>query len=269
MRNLRIWTLVSLAMVGAAGCQGDPDGEGGPRGEGGEGEGSGGGAGSRPRSREVPRVIKQVPPPLELAAPPADVTRTASGLTYVKLASNAGGVQPTRSDTAVVHYTGWRQRTGDTFFTTRARGQPIALEVAHTAPGFAEALPLLRKGEKVVMWVPPSQDAPETLVYEIEVVDVVPSVAAARRAKRADHADGTARAGGKADAAASAGGKADVSPRAQGKADVSPRAAQGKGVPAKPADESPERSERERIMKGGRLPPAAGASPSGDGGAAR
>jgi FKBP-type peptidyl-prolyl cis-trans isomerase len=83
----------------------------------------------------------------------------------------------------LVHYTGWRQRTGETFFTTKGTSQPMALDVAHAAPGFGEALQLLRKGERAVLWVPPAQgtdQGTETLVYEVEVVDIVAAPKIAR-----------------------------------------------------------------------------------------
>jgi hypothetical protein len=81
--------------------------------------------------------------------------------------------QPQRSDTVLVHYTGWRQRTRETFFTPKGISQPMALDVAHAALGFSEVVLLLRKSEKAVLWVPPGQLTGETLVYEIEVVDIV------------------------------------------------------------------------------------------------
>jgi FKBP-type peptidyl-prolyl cis-trans isomerase len=86
----------------------------------------------------------------------------------------------------LVHYTGWRQRTGETFFTTKHAGQPMTLDIAHASPAFSEALQLLRKGEKAVLWVPPSESTPETLVYEIEVVDVVSAPAGEKRPSAAD-----------------------------------------------------------------------------------
>jgi peptidylprolyl isomerase len=122
--------------------------------------------------RAIRTGVAQIEPPLELAKPPADAMKTASGLSYKTLVTNRAGAQPKRTDTALVQYTGWIQRTGVTFFSTRGRGRPIALEIAHAAPGFAEVLPLLRKGEKVVLWVPPSQGTPEATVYEIELVEI-------------------------------------------------------------------------------------------------
>lgn len=127
------------------------------------------------------RGVEQVPAPDTLKAPPADATKTASGLTYKKLATVESGASPGKNDTVQVLYTGWIQASGETFFTTKTKGQPIALPLATAAPGFAEALQLLRKGEKALMWIPPSigykQTPPagkaETLVYELELVDII------------------------------------------------------------------------------------------------
>jgi hypothetical protein len=72
-----------------------------------------------------------------------------------------------------VRYTGWVQRTGETFFTTQGRGQPIAIDLGHAAPGFREALPLLHAGEKAVVWMPPRRGTLEPVAYEIELVEVL------------------------------------------------------------------------------------------------
>jgi hypothetical protein len=165
MRTLTIGLWLSSLIVAASACSGEPD--------------------EPPASPSAAkRLIEQVPPPLDLKAPPDDATKTGSGLVYKKLAANDTGAQPRGSDTALVRYTGWRQRTGDTFFTTKSAAQPMAIDVAHAAPGFREALQLLRKGERAVVWVPPSQGqgTDETLVYEVEVIDIVPPPAAASRA---------------------------------------------------------------------------------------
>jgi len=42
-------------------------------------------------------------------------------------------------------------------------------------------LPAMHKGEKVVVWVPPSASSPEPVVYEIELVDIVEARVAAPR----------------------------------------------------------------------------------------
>ena len=139
------------------------------------GSGSGALGMQRPKS-------EQVPPPFDIKTPPADAVKTASGLIYKKMVTNDSGQAPKRNDTVMINYTGWHQSTGETFFTNHSRGQPMPLNLATTAPGFTEAMQLLKKGEKAVLWVPPSigykgtpQGTPETLVYQVEIVDIVPA----------------------------------------------------------------------------------------------
>jgi FKBP-type peptidyl-prolyl cis-trans isomerase len=127
---------------------------------------------------------KQVPPPLDLKTPPADAVKLPSGLIYKKLVSNDTGDRPHRNDVVMVHFVGWRQATGETFFAPGDTAAPMPLNLSQAAPGFAEALPLLRKGEKAVLWLPPAigyktppTGTPETLVYQLEVVDITPAPA--------------------------------------------------------------------------------------------
>src|SRR4029078_1860780 len=162
MRTLTLGLLVSLVWTASA-CQGERDDE------------EPASTGAKPASRLVP----QIEPPLDLKAPPDDANKTASGLAFKKLTSRDAGSQPRRNDTVLVQYTGWSQRTGSTFFTTKGNGQAIALDVGHAAHGVSEALQLLRKGERAVLWVPPGQGTDDTLVYEVEVIDIVstPSIA--------------------------------------------------------------------------------------------
>lgn len=131
------------------------------------------------------RLIPQILPPLDLQSPPEDAAKTSSGLAYKKLASRGTGALPARTDKVLVQYTGWRQRTGETFFTTKGNSEPMTLDIAHSAPGFSEALQLLRKGEKAVLWVPSDPGSSEPLVYEIELVDIVTPAPAASNGKPA------------------------------------------------------------------------------------
>jgi len=139
--------------------------------------GSGSGSAARPASR-----MPQVTPPLDLKTPPADAVKTPSGLIYKKLVTNDTGTPAHRNDTVLINYSGWRQSTGETFFTNKGRGQPMPLNLATTAAGFTEAMQLMKKGEKAMLWVPPSigyKGQPsanaETLVYEVEVVEIQPA----------------------------------------------------------------------------------------------
>ena len=172
MSSRTTWLCFSLGLCGSVGCHIDGDDP---------------AADTASAVVKAPRSgIEQVAPPLDLKTPPPDATKTRSGLVLAKLVTNDVGERPSPSDTALVQYTGWRQSTGDTFFTTKGRARPIAIDIAHAAPGFTEALPLLHKGETAMLWVPPSPGTPETVVYQIEVVDiVVPPATTTRRAPAA------------------------------------------------------------------------------------
>ncbi len=128
----------------------------------------------------MPTTVDQIDAPLDIKNPPIDSIKTSSGLIYKKLPSEATGEAPKRNDTVMILYTGWRQTSGETFFSNRGR-QPMPLPLANTAAGFTEAMQLLKKGEKAMLWLPPSigykggpppGTPPETLVYEVEIVDI-------------------------------------------------------------------------------------------------
>ena len=141
------------------------------------------GSGGSAAAAKMPQA-PQVPPPdgIDLKNPPADAQKTSSGLVYKKLVTKDGEAAPKRNDTVMINFTGWKQSTGETFFTNKQKGQPMPLNLASTAPGFTEAMQLFHKGEKAMLWVPPSltaKNAPagaaETLVYLVEIVDIVPA----------------------------------------------------------------------------------------------
>jgi hypothetical protein len=173
MRTFTLGLLISSWVAGAA-CQGDSS----------EREDE-----EPARTSPLSRLIPQVMPPIDIKTPPEDATKTASGLAVKKLTAREAGTQARRGDTVMVHYTGWRQRTGETFFTTTGIGQPLSLDVEHAAPAFREALQLLRKGEKAVLWVQPSESAPEALVYAVEVIDVVSPPQVAKQTARGERTD--------------------------------------------------------------------------------
>ncbi len=144
------------------------------------GPGSGAGSGSATAMPDRPKT-EQLTPPVDLANPPLDAVKTSSGLIYKKLSKIEGAQLPKRNDTVMISYTGWRQTTGETFFTNRGKGQPMPLALSNTAPGFTEAMQLIGKGERAMLWLPPeigykggapAGTTPETLVYEVEVVDI-------------------------------------------------------------------------------------------------
>lgn len=111
------------------------------------------------------------------------VQTTASGLKYKLLkAGQSRAARPTDTDVALVQYQG-RLLDGTTFDRSQ---QPTPFPVAPgaTVPGFAEAMKLLRKGEKGRFWLTPALGygdrangpipANATLVFDLELVDFLP-----------------------------------------------------------------------------------------------
>jgi FKBP-type peptidyl-prolyl cis-trans isomerase len=138
--------------------------------------------GSGSATAQMPTTVDQIAAPLDIKNPPIDAIKTSSGLIYKKLPTDTvvTGEPPKRNDTVSIIYTGWRQTTGETFFSNRGR-QPMPLPLANTAAGFTEAMQLLKQGEKAMLWLPPSigykggpppGTPPETLVYEVEIVAI-------------------------------------------------------------------------------------------------
>lgn len=130
------------------------------------------------------KSVAQVDPPFDLKTPPADAVKTTSGLVYKTIKPNPSGALPKRNDTVMIKYTGWRQESGETFYSNIESDTPMPLNLATTAKGFTEALQHVHQGEKAMLWLPPdiglkSQPQPgqkaETLVYEVEVVDIDPA----------------------------------------------------------------------------------------------
>ena len=147
-----------------------------------DGSGSGVAAATPTPTKVVaaPERPDPITPPVDLKTPPPDAIKTTSGLVYKKLESVSEGATAQRNDTVSLIYTGWRQQSGETFFSNRGK-PPMALPLANTAAGFTEAMMLMKKGERAVMWLPPELSAPpaskaavpsETLVYEVQLVDI-------------------------------------------------------------------------------------------------
>jgi FKBP-type peptidyl-prolyl cis-trans isomerase len=101
-----------------------------------------------------------VPPP-DVAAPPKDAKRTASGLAYKSLRAGTGQQHPTQNSTVTVHYTGWTT-DGKMFDTSMDKGQPISFGLGDVIQGWTEGVQLMTVGEKMRFWIP------ERLAYKGE-----------------------------------------------------------------------------------------------------
>src|SRR5216117_3828891 len=92
-----------------------------------------------------------IPAPPDVAAPPADATKTASGLATKVITPGTGKDHPAKDDVVTVHYTGWKT-DGTMFDSSVARGKPSSFGVARVIAGFGEGLQLMVQGEKRRLW---------------------------------------------------------------------------------------------------------------------
>jgi peptidylprolyl isomerase len=119
-----------------------------------------------------------IPAPPDVVAPPADATKTASGLATKVLKAGTGKDHPGRDDLVTVHYTGWTT-DGKMFDSSVGRGTPSTFGVARVIPGFSEGIQLMVPGEKRRLWIPESlaykgqEGRPKgMLVFDVELIDM-------------------------------------------------------------------------------------------------
>ena len=109
------------------------------------------------------------------------VVTTKSGLQYSVLKPGRGK-SPGAHSLVVVHYEG-KLLDGRVFDSSYKRQMPQELRVDGVIPGWQEALPLMKKGEKWRLWVPPALAYGErgagslippnaTLMFDVELVDI-------------------------------------------------------------------------------------------------
>jgi len=101
-----------------------------------------------------------VPPP-DVASPPSDAKRTASGLAYKSLRPGKGGQHPEKTSQVTVHYSGWTT-DGKMFDSSITQGKPITFGLDQVIEGWTEGVQLMTVGEKMRFWIP------ERLAYKGE-----------------------------------------------------------------------------------------------------
>jgi FKBP-type peptidyl-prolyl cis-trans isomerase len=120
------------------------------------------------------------PAPPDVAAAPADATKTASGLASKVLTPGTGKAHPGPLDKVKVHYTGWT-KDGKSFDSSVARGEPTEFGVGQVIPGWTEGLQLMTVGEKRRFWIPAALAYGEKshggapagdLVFDVELLDI-------------------------------------------------------------------------------------------------
>lgn len=107
------------------------------------------------------------------------VKKAASGLLY-KIEKAGEGDSPKPEDTVKVHYKGTLPN-GKVFDNSYERGEPLEFQLNKLIPAWIEAIPMLKKGGKMEIVVPPELGygnrpagtipAYSTLKFEIELLD--------------------------------------------------------------------------------------------------
>jgi FKBP-type peptidyl-prolyl cis-trans isomerase len=118
-----------------------------------------------------------IPAPPDVAAAPADATKTATGLSTRVLKAGTGKDHPTKDDLVNVHYTGWKT-DGTMFDSSVARKAPATFPVKGVIAGFGEGLQLMVVGEKRRLWIPEplaykgTREPRGMLVFDVELLDI-------------------------------------------------------------------------------------------------
>ena len=100
-----------------------------------------------------------IPAPPDVAAPPADAAKTASGLATKVIKPGNGKDHPVKDDLVTVDYTGWTT-DGKMFDSSVAKGKPATFGVTRVIAGFSEGIQMMVPGETRRLWIP------EALAYK-------------------------------------------------------------------------------------------------------
>jgi FKBP-type peptidyl-prolyl cis-trans isomerase len=121
---------------------------------------------------------KTIPAPSDVAAPPADANKTASGLATKVLTPGTGGTHPGRTSRVKVHYSGWTT-DGQMFDSSVARSEPISFGLNQVIAGWTEGVQLMVEGETRRLWIPEKlayggqRGAPQgMLVFDVELIKI-------------------------------------------------------------------------------------------------
>lgn len=137
------------------------------------------------QKRDEPSAQKQgkdIPAPADVATPPADAEKTASGLASKVLKKGTGSEHPSATDKVRVHYTGWT-KDGKMFDSSEVRQQPASFALNQVIKGWTEGVQLMVVGERRRFWIPGDLaygDTPRRpgapsgqLTFDVELLDVI------------------------------------------------------------------------------------------------
>ena len=116
--------------------------------------------------------------PPDVAAPPADAVKTASGLASRVIQPGRGTRHPRPNSRVTVHYTGWTT-DGELVDSSVRRGQPTTFELDGVIRGWTEGVQMMVEGEKRRFWIPENlayggaAGSPAgMLVFDIELIKI-------------------------------------------------------------------------------------------------
>ena len=119
-----------------------------------------------------------IPAPEDVAEPPADAEKTASGLASKVLTPGKGETHPAKTDRVTVHYTGWTT-DGKMFDSSVASGKPVTFPLDRVIAGWTEGVQLMVTGEKRRFWIPEElaykgkEGRPSgMLVFDVELIRI-------------------------------------------------------------------------------------------------
>ena len=126
----------------------------------------------------VPKRPPMPKAPADVAAPPADAVKTASGLASKVIKPGDGGARPTATSNVTVHYTGWTT-DGKPFDSSVSRGAPATFPLNRVIAGWTEGVQLMTIGEERRFWIPQElaykarPGAPKgMLVFDVELLAI-------------------------------------------------------------------------------------------------
>ena len=130
-------------------------------------------------SAQQPKLAP-IPAPPDVAAAPADATKTPSGLASKVLQPGKGERRPGAKDAVTVNYTAWTT-DGRMFDSSVTRKMPSTFLIETVIKGWGEGVQMMTVGEKRRFWIPEpiafagAAGRPKGMVvFDVELVDVMP-----------------------------------------------------------------------------------------------
>ncbi len=129
-------------------------------------------------AQQPPRP-EPTPAPPDVAAPPPDAVKTASGLASKVLQAGNSDKRVGVKDAVTVHYTAWTT-DGKMFDSSHARKMPSTFLIDSVIKGWGEGVQLMTVGEKRRFWIPEDlafrgqTGRPKGMVvFDVDLLDVV------------------------------------------------------------------------------------------------